>query len=298
MEIQKFLASIVLIFSANTFAKEGRVNHADCRKFYHSDKPWRVHGGVEYGSWGGVDGFNKPFEIEDNGDIKLHKNSSFKVKDSINGGETTAIKYPSRGKTRQVTIERDRNHNIIQITHSGDHTWTRPLSDHMPFPIKTIYRFEQKNGQCVPAEGIQEYKNPYSADFPPINLRLYDIGLCRDIEQFFKRHPKLKACADSRLNEKMKAIIYARLPKITLDARVERLGSVKSDVGFGDASIRGSVEETIYLASRARGSGPISTALVVQNNSCRRLKKFVRNSGLWKKPGASSSQRKGRSVLP
>ncbi len=152
-----------------------------------------------------------PFELTKDGKVKPHPSVNLSSK-----GNVDILTVNSDGTEYEVVINKNDKDEVLSVTTEWDFSKLPQISmgfgaygpnAKTPPKLKkpafkrtsaTTVKLDYKNGKCFPAriDTINTFGDESRQDVT------FDAKLCRDIQQFFKKHPEAQACFDSGLMTK------------------------------------------------------------------------------------------------
>ena len=152
-----------------------------------------------------------PFELTKDGKIKPHPSVNLSSKGNVDiltvKSDSTeyevVINKNDKGEVQSVTTEWDftkfsQGNFGIGVYGAGANAPAKKKKPAFKRTSATTVKLDYKNGKCFPAriDSINTFGDESRQDVA------FDAKLCRDIQQFFKKHPEAQACFDSGLMTK------------------------------------------------------------------------------------------------
>jgi hypothetical protein len=211
------LAFAMLAISSNIFSA---VDYSYCQQQFNLDKAsnkpcQESNRGIglavcvnEFGS-DQKDSSYFPFELTSDGKIKPHPLVNYKTengneiltsKDKILGFETTVTKNE---KGEIVSIDTSYETSYVYGGGAyGEINTVNSKAAHFASKSESRTKIEIKNGKCFPSriDTINSIGDESRQDVS------FDAKLCRNVQQFFKKHPEASSCFDSGLMKKAENI--------------------------------------------------------------------------------------------
>jgi hypothetical protein len=219
---RSLIATALLVVSGNVFAA---TDYAHCMKQFNSmaipDKGIAPGSGIypnaPLAKMEKTDGASYyPFELTADGKIKPHPTINYK---NENGKETLTTKKDSILGNSIITINRDEKGeltNVVSINHidmegfyggmggmyPSDNAKAKKKKVSFDRKNETTVKLEIKNGKCVPSrmDTVASYGDEARQDVT------FDLKLCRNVSQFFKKNPEAASCFDKKLMDKAQAV--------------------------------------------------------------------------------------------
>lgn len=216
------IATALLLAAGNVFAA---TDYTHCMKQFNStaipDKGIRPGSGLYPNApmpkMEKVEGSSYyPFELTADGKIKPHPTVNYK---NENGKETLTSKKDSVMGNSVITVNRDEKgelSNIVSVNqidtewfkastlgmYPSDSATSKKKKVSFDRKNETTVKLEIKNGKCVPSriDTVASYGDEVRQD---VN---FDLKLCRNVSQFFKKNPEAASCFDKKLMDKAQAV--------------------------------------------------------------------------------------------
>tara|TARA_Y100000782_G_scaffold84715_1_gene91832 strand:- start:25786 stop:26742 length:957 start_codon:yes stop_codon:yes gene_type:complete len=315
MKISLIFTSFLLIGTASA------TDYSKCKEFFTPQE-----------------GLSTPFVIDKTGKITPNGNVISYVLDDENKQELFTFKHPSgsmaekakaivkRGVNNEITeitfgylltqkdIDRI-NSNNIQFQAKGNPELVRRLSKNNPYfstYSHTTTKIEIKNGQCVPSNQVSHNLVEPRVDGRTITSNLFDMKLCKDLEQFIDDNPEAAACFDPKLNKQVSSI-FSNYQQRSGSTFAVGGGIGGFNAGFPGVStgLYGRVDSLINMENQLWGneeykknirkysgrSPIISGHMILQDCYISGLGSFIKDPKIWKEGDIDTTKSKQETIV-
>ena len=323
------LVAFILLCSAQGFCE--KVDYSKCANFLRRSPAY--NGFIE-----DTHGLSEPrFDLLKDGQIVPHNTSDgvISYNKDRQTGNIRIIHVPSDRYSivsrYHTTILRDSNGHIIRIEENktpnqpnefkalkkSREKLRKQLGPSFPFmsDMKTIIDFEVKNGQCIPVEAKSFFLIDSNSKTTMEKSTLYNLKLCKDIYDFFNKHPNARSCFSDGLNKQMTSIFKKHVN--TDEASIEEKMGITPHY-YGNSSLESQVKNSLLNPINPTTNPllpPIEPSVQLRNTrislamspiiashgilrDCykRGLSRFITDPTIWKEPQVLPPAKKSQST--